>query len=596
MEERSKNFKNKKQDQQNQNPKNQVQENNHIIDVCLSCGLKFDSGLKQKMIVPCGDIACLQCLDQKISPQDNSFYCLICDEHIQIPRKFQQSLQNLIQEQRKLRLNCRLHNNKKAHYYCSQCKAYACSQCNLKNHVNHQEQIQIQSSEQIQNQLKTQVSKLIEQIEQSTKILAELQIFDVDTANPQDMVFGVDCVKFNQYIEFAQQILTGQKVDMPMGEQQQFDKLKYQGGFFDKLQSIDCNELQEVGQLNKQQEHQKVEDKSDKFNKIIAHQLDNKINESDYYDKKENIQNVNESDQEDEEVQFQFINRVISKPMVNLKDLIDIPQQQVAKSKNKKKQKKIVVNPKLVSNGQEKDKDKFKIFEEEKKENHNSGIKNSLILQKPNKITDKKFKPIIDENMLKDSQIQNTNNKYFGFDKFTYQAFSLSRKKCNFISENFGSTTFKSLYIGSYNNFSSLIFHNFCDNKGKLMILIKTQYQRVFAIFVSNLDLNQSDGKNQYKDEQAMLLQITHMTVHKQKESANKSLFVNRDTFIRFNLGKDEVLINDNCSEDGTNICRLSPDMFKYPEEFIINQEESKLYMGGAEYFKIEEIECLRVL
>eukprot|EP00347_Sterkiella_histriomuscorum_P014646 403360087 len=210
--------------------------------------------------------------------------------------------------------------------------------------------------------------------------------------------------------------------------------------------------------------------------------------------------------------------------------------------------------------------------------------------------------PQITHNFLRESTSQQNviNNKekessIFGFKQQSYQRFNLNRKQCEFIREATGGSKFKSLYNGVYCKFSSFIFHNKCDNKGKVLILVKTEYKQVFGIVVSQMQLEQKNGRIQLSDDEALVLQVTQKTKHEQVKPIKKSLVLSSTIFIGFACGDQSVVIRNKCNEDETNKCVLNPNLFQLPELYS-NTFNNKTYMGGAENFKVEEIECFQIL
>eukprot|EP00347_Sterkiella_histriomuscorum_P005352 403356938 len=80
--------------------------------------------LNQKVIIPCGDVYCLECLFQ-LTPYNDFFYCISCKKQIKLSKQFKDNLKNLIEKENKLCLNCKLNQGQNANQLCHQCETSA---------------------------------------------------------------------------------------------------------------------------------------------------------------------------------------------------------------------------------------------------------------------------------------------------------------------------------------------------------------------------------------------------------------------------------------------------------------------------------------
>eukprot|EP00347_Sterkiella_histriomuscorum_P022920 403336652 len=170
------------------------------VECCFICGIKFNNRMRKQVMLPCGDEVCLFCLHPKLSPQDDEFHCAACNENIKIPNKFKQNLLKQVEKHKRIRLNCKEHHNKKAHYYCKKCSTHACNQCVLFTHNNHQEQIQILTPEQISDCLKDQLSNLKQKINQFGVIYKNMENFE-------NQLDGIDFKEFQDTLLKTVEIL-----------------------------------------------------------------------------------------------------------------------------------------------------------------------------------------------------------------------------------------------------------------------------------------------------------------------------------------------------------------------------------------------------
>eukprot|EP00347_Sterkiella_histriomuscorum_P018419 403345580 len=112
------------------------------LDNCLSCGEAYDKHLKQKVIIPCGDVYCLKCMSSA-SFQDDNFNCIVCEHDVKISQKFQENLQNLVSYEQKLQTTGKLNQGLNAGFFCQECETYACDQCIKAKHSDHEEFLSI---------------------------------------------------------------------------------------------------------------------------------------------------------------------------------------------------------------------------------------------------------------------------------------------------------------------------------------------------------------------------------------------------------------------------------------------------------------------
>eukprot|EP00347_Sterkiella_histriomuscorum_P021279 403334563 len=82
------------------------------------------------------------------------------------------------------------------------------------------------------------------------------------------------------------------------------------------------------------------------------------------------------------------------------------------------------------------------------------------------------------------------------------------------------------------------------------------------------------------------------MTKHALIEPIMRDLVLCRQIFVAFSRnGTVNVQINNKCNEND-NKCELNPNQF----ELVSDKINKKTYMGGAETFKVVQMECYKIL
>eukprot|EP00347_Sterkiella_histriomuscorum_P006506 403352506 len=142
---------------------------NKTQNTCSSCTENNVQLLKQR------DINCLKCRTLK-SPQDSNYSCCNCEENTQISTNNRSIEENLLPNERKMNLVCKIHNGLNANQYCNKCSAYGCQQCAQKHHKDHLDRMEIVTSSQIQSKIKSKIQTAQREIDRLTKFIRELSL------------------------------------------------------------------------------------------------------------------------------------------------------------------------------------------------------------------------------------------------------------------------------------------------------------------------------------------------------------------------------------------------------------------------------------
>lgn len=166
-----------------------------------------------------------------------------------------------------------------------------------------------------------------------------------------------------------------------------------------------------------------------------------------------------------------------------------------------------------------------------------------------------------------------------------------------FINKNLFKKKIKStnlIYRGSENGFTSSQFINKCNNRSKLLILIKSEFNQIFGGFFSG-KLNNFDKF--CFSEKSFLFSLDRKKKFLQKKNCKKTFkfFTSENQIFAFGggLGNDLCVYN-NCDLKKYSISYFG-NSFVLPEGVGFNSEESKSYLAGGYYYKVLEIEVFEM-
>lgn len=146
------------------------------------------------------------------------------------------------------------------------------------------------------------------------------------------------------------------------------------------------------------------------------------------------------------------------------------------------------------------------------------------------------------------------------------------------------------IYKASLKGFHCNDFHKFCDKKGPLLILIKSERNQVFGGYSSKSW--KSKGGVFEKDENSFLFSLTKRTKHTLNEKCiEKALYFSDNMGPVFGSGFD-LAISEQCNEDGESFANLGI-AFECNEE--MSSEEKRHYLAGDIHFKVKEIEVFNI-
>eukprot|EP00347_Sterkiella_histriomuscorum_P013125 403365919 len=506
------------------------------LNKCQSCGFQFNKRDRSIVMLPCGDQACLECVRTKITPQDDNFYCEDCKEDIKIPSKFKKNLEVLIKQTLKFRVSCATHKGLKSHFYCNQHEKFVCTSCIKNEHVDHQQDIQILDHQQLQSINQNHI-KALNDIQR--KVSELLEFFQV-------IAQGTDSELYKDLLDESYKFL--QKF-LPSHQIENYHVKKIPSTKVPSTKSCETNNF--IKQLSHEFEEEKVQNND--FLKAI---------------------------QQD----------TLSKNLIPLIDYYQ-EQQNSLKTSQKTSPKNIIAS---VSSVQEQIQPKNQLKTQQS--NHSEEQKSQSIYR-PKQESQIDFDKILKEQSLKIAGeapfLNQKQQEYQTFEQKTIECFKLSNQKIQYIKNQIGGLKkCNLLFRGSRDGFGAWKFHEMCDNKGKVLVLIKTNYEQVFGVFLSSL---KSSGKTQTQttDQEAFMLQITKETVHKQLQPSAKAVVNNANIFVGFAVGKTDLMIKNDCNLY-VNTCTLGKN-FQMPVGVKKDSVDANIYMGGAYAFLVVEIECYQV-
>eukprot|EP00347_Sterkiella_histriomuscorum_P000984 403373779 len=150
--------------------------------------------------------------------------------------------------------------------------------------------------------------------------------------------------------------------------------------------------------------------------------------------------------------------------------------------------------------------------------------------------------------------------------------------------ENFNQKSFKLLYQGSRDGFTSNAFHQKCDKKGPTVCFVLSEFGQVFG-GCSSISWNK--GLLQKQNENAFIFQLCKKTIHRYVKNEKYFDYPFHNHLLEF--GKD-IQIIDGCDSKGSS-CSTLGNSFQMPNGYKFDQQDTNDYLAGEQYFIVSEIE-----
>ena len=148
--------------------------------------------------------------------------------------------------------------------------------------------------------------------------------------------------------------------------------------------------------------------------------------------------------------------------------------------------------------------------------------------------------------------------------------------------------TFKLLYRGSKDGYTSSSFHSKCDNKGPTVVVIKSHLGKIFGGFTDVA----WDSTNNYKTTMnSFLFSIDRKAKYEQKAGQTSNSIYAYSTYGPTFGGGHDIYIADNCNSS-TSCYSYFPYSYDCKE---YNNPSSSDWLAGAYNFKVDEIEVFSV-
>ena len=215
--------------------------------------------------------------------------------------------------------------------------------------------------------------------------------------------------------------------------------------------------------------------------------------------------------------------------------------------------------------------------------------------------------PSIKVNGLKEKIIQSS-NKAINFPSKNVNVnnlFSVESNSCQFEKSKIlkevdynilGEIMFKKriemIFRASENGFKAEKFHQFCDGKSPTIVLIKSNYGKIFGGYTKS---KWSSNDNWVNDDSrsSFIFSVQHSTKHKLKHSKN-AIFSGKSHGPIFGKGYD-IYISNNCNLNTNSFCNLG-NSYSLNNCSKSESIESKTYLAGNINFKITEYEVYQIL
>ena len=148
------------------------------------------------------------------------------------------------------------------------------------------------------------------------------------------------------------------------------------------------------------------------------------------------------------------------------------------------------------------------------------------------------------------------------------------------------------LYRGSRDCFSSIEFHNRCDNKGKTLTIYKTEYGNIFAICTDCQYNTEKDAGICLNGNTFILaLKDSHFKKFSCVGGGKEEIYNSKDQLPTLRNGGT---IYSDCNQRSDNWAYLNSNYYQCPSGFSGNNNNN--YLGGADKFKVKEVEVLKLV
>lgn len=153
------------------------------------------------------------------------------------------------------------------------------------------------------------------------------------------------------------------------------------------------------------------------------------------------------------------------------------------------------------------------------------------------------------------------------------------------------------IYTGSKDGFTAKSFHEKCDEKGRLLILLRSKdYNKIFGAYTgipwtSILGWKDGNGSSfliSYREDKTFIqlkcLDKEYEVYHSEKEIIQFGIFGN------LYICNDCNITKNSCSYLGCN------NSYEVPNGLLPNSNEANKYLAGEQSFFIDEIEVYRLI
>ena len=151
------------------------------------------------------------------------------------------------------------------------------------------------------------------------------------------------------------------------------------------------------------------------------------------------------------------------------------------------------------------------------------------------------------------------------------------------------SPKFTLLYVGSQHEFKSRMFHELCDNRGPTISVVRTEFNHTFGFYTSVAWESSGNYKLIPNARTFMFKLLSEEQITKLDQKGDSADVFHYSS--RMCATNHSILINDNANQV-QNIGVFSTRQFQVPEGLTI---DNKTFLGGAQQFKISEIEVYLV-
>lgn len=145
------------------------------------------------------------------------------------------------------------------------------------------------------------------------------------------------------------------------------------------------------------------------------------------------------------------------------------------------------------------------------------------------------------------------------------------------------------LYRGSEHGKTNSVFHQRCDNKGPLLILVKTEHDKVCGGFITQKWKIPAAGNYEFcGDNDAFVFSVTNKTTHKQYSNLNMAVRFCSDNFL-FGIGVD-LIVSENYDQNNQSYSNFGYT-YLTPNSWKAGSNEASAYLGGSRNFKVKDVE-----